>query len=122
MIFLLLGVISKTYWMKFKRIGTIKDIVTVKRYCVKIIKPIRHNIKDLLVKEGNIILFIFSYKCTQLGIEQHLGFDPDGGCPDFNRQCIQWYPNYPNDTMRRHCNESVPCSSCWEVRILMGRN
>ena len=36
-------------------------------------------------------------------------------CPEFNRQCIRWYPTYPNDTMRRHCSENVPCSDCNQV-------
>jgi len=73
------------------------------------------DVLDEIQEDWNDQGYCYCQKCSKLGIPQHLGFDPDGGCPDFNRQCIQWYPNFPNSTMQRHCNESVPCSSCWDI-------
>ena len=99
----------------------IRDTATAKRYLFWI-KNFPRNSLAIKLRKFTVVfwlskpLFISFWKCSKLGIPQHLGFDPDGGCPDFNRQCIQWYPNFPNSTMQRHCNESVPCSSCWDVR------
>ena len=38
-----------------------------------------------------------------------------GECPEQNSQCVSMYPNYPNKTVEKICNE-IPCSSCKSVR------
>lgn len=37
-----------------------------------------------------------------------------GECPEQNKQCVQMYPDYPNDTIAKICSD-VPCSDCWSI-------
>ena len=37
-----------------------------------------------------------------------------GECPELNSQCVQMWPDYPNATVEKMC-ENVPCADCKSV-------
>ena len=57
------------------------------------------------------------FKCNQSDADREVSPFP-GHCPEVNRHCVKWYPNYPNDKAKKYCEDWVPCSDCEAVSIL----
>lgn len=53
-------------------------------------------------------------KCNQSDADREVSPFP-GHCPEVNRHCVKWYPNYPNDKAKKYCEDWVPCSDCEAV-------
>ena len=81
------------------------------RYRLKLFK-----ILEILQIKTSLMLYSCSFKQCKAYPHQHLAFP--NVCPEENRQCVQWYPNYPNQTVGRFCNETVPCADCKSVSFV----
>ena len=55
-----------------------------------------------------------SFQCNQSDADREVSPFP-GHCPEVNRHCVKWYPNYPNDKAKKYCEDWVPCSDCEAV-------